>query len=484
MAGRVTSSSVWLAFLLLLGGSLYWPGRHAAYFGDDFQWYFDPAPGSIFHYFTHANEHIRNAYRPLQAAFLIAVQQRFGLETLPIHVIQVLLHVLLSWLIFTWMRTHGFRAVQSYLGSLLMLISQANVMAVNSNDTLSQVLGTLFGCVSVGLFFRSLGGSAAEPALRSSPEPRDLALSVLLFGLALLAKETSTSFFLMVAILLAAWRTADPLSRRVRRGLVVITPYLVLLLCYLWIRARLGVQGPSTHGERYGFEVWNVPKNVILFGAQALLPVSSVLVFRAAQFRAMPTLVGVGFAWVAIAVGTVVGLRRAGASRLVGLVGVCALFGLFPVVLLNKVSELYLYNSMPFVSILVAVGLGTLVANQSANRRSAMVGLLLLAAFGVSQVRAVRSKVLMMKARGDQSTVLLTRIGPYLRDIPDHGLLLLLNPDSDEVEYSVFVLSGFNVLDTGLDRLYALAERRDFQISVRPRAALDDMTTRRPHCWH
>jgi hypothetical protein len=105
---RTISLTVALVLLMFLGGALYFSGTHIDYDADDFQWYFDPPPANIFHYFFHENSNIKNAYRPLQATFLIAVRRSFALETMPIHVTQFFLHIMLSWLVFVWMIRNGF----------------------------------------------------------------------------------------------------------------------------------------------------------------------------------------------------------------------------------------------------------------------------------------------------------------------------------------------------------------------------------------
>jgi hypothetical protein len=218
-----------------------------------------------------------------------------------------------------------------------------------------------------------------------------------------------------------------------------------------------------------------VPVNFVLFGVQALLPLSSVKIYEAIRLRIGPTLVVAALAWVGIAAAVFVGLGRLRAGKAVWAIVGCGVLGLLPVVLLNKVSELYLYNSMPFVSMLVGAGLGKLVTDQRV-RPARVVTALLVAALGVTHVLAVRSKVALMRDLGERSSVLLSQLDPYLDLVPANGLLLLVNPALGDVEYSVFTANGFNVLNTGFDRLYQLAGRHDFKILVRSRGELDETT--------
>src|SRR5215475_2939835 len=141
----------WFIVLGLIGYGIYGAGVRINYYSDDFQWYFDPPPSNIFHYFWHKNPYEHQAYRPLQASFLIFMQHFWGVDTLQIHLTQIALHVILSWIVWKWMVNYGFTFLEAVLGSLFMLISQANAMAVLSVDTISQVSSALFGCMSLWL---------------------------------------------------------------------------------------------------------------------------------------------------------------------------------------------------------------------------------------------------------------------------------------------------------------------------------------------
>jgi hypothetical protein len=81
-------------------------------------------------------------------------------------------------------------------------------------------------------------------------------------------------------------------------------------------------------------------------------------------------------------------------------------------------------------------------------------------------VLAIQSKAHLMNANGERSSLLLSRIIPYLEKIGKDDQLLLLDPTPDGVEYSVFLMSGFNVLDEGLNRINQLSRRADLRIKV------------------
>src|SRR5689334_6774040 len=133
-----------LSLALLL---LYLPGIHGPYFGDDFQFVFSPTSG-VLRFFISANPQ-SGWYRPLEAIYLALVQRYFGWDTVPIHFLAILLHAALCCLVFVALKRSGSTLAQTVLASGYMAVSQANAFAVLSNDTLSQIGATLFGCLSV-----------------------------------------------------------------------------------------------------------------------------------------------------------------------------------------------------------------------------------------------------------------------------------------------------------------------------------------------
>lgn len=459
---RTISFTVALVLLMFLGGALYFSGTHIDYYADDFQWYFDPPPANIFHYFFHENSNIKNAYRPLQATFLIAVQRSFGLETMPIHVTQIFLHIILSWLVFVWMIRNGFGKWQAYIAALFMLTSQANVMAVLSNDTLSQVSGTLFGGICLLLLYYSFGQNQNQSSNIS--QPVYFLLSILSFAAALLSKETSISFLLMVLCII--WiKSAKGSSQlnRVYKLLFLFLPYLALTALYFYMRSFLGLHQPSFHAGRYGFHIgFNVILNFVLFVCEAFATISSVSIFVAFKTKEIALLLIVAMTVVTLLMAVTYGLWLSRSRKVLMIIVLFAVIGLFPTVLMNKVSELYLYSSMPFVSILVGSGIGKLI-EQSANKSLKQFAFIFLfSLLLISHVKAVLNKTALMKKNGEQATILLDQIQPYLHQVPKGGQLVLLNPEFNQVEYSVFLMNGFNVFESGLNRFKQLSGRTDF----------------------
>jgi len=452
----------------MLGSTLYAGGTDIAYYGDDFQFYFGTAPQHPLFYFFHKNPYALHTYRPVEAVFLSQMQYAFGMITFPIHLTQISLHILLCCLLLSGMRRQGFSCTQSFLAALYLLVSQANPHAVLSNDTFSQVLGALTGFLS--LYFFSLW-VADEPTVPPSRNKLFYLSSLGFFSLSLFAKETSASFFLIILGMLLVDKGLTVRQGSVFRSFVIQSaPFTVVLVVYLSIRFSLGLPGVQFGQEDYQFRIGkNVLYNIALLTFQAFLPYSSVDTFVAVQTGVYPKLLLALVSTGVIMTATAYGHWRMRTPRVSFALCVLILVSFFPVFLLNHVSELYVYNAMPAVAILFGVGIGRLVTSRSHVRGVAIVcslGLLL------AHAASVQSKTRLMKANGNRAGLLLREIRPYLQTVPADGYLLLVNPSADCLQYSVFLLPGFRVLEKGLHYLYTVAGRDNFAIEVLDEATL------------
>jgi hypothetical protein len=134
--------------------------------------------------------------------------------------------------------------------------------------------------------------------------------------------------------------------------------------------------------------------------------------------------------------------------------------------LMNKISELYLYNMMPFVAIWVGVGLGEQLRRAESRPlafRALAVGL---AVVFTSHAWAIQTKAAGMRQSGDRALSLLAQVPGFVDRVPPDGQLFLLNPATSEQDYSVFRLSGFNPLNKGTHRLNELTDRDDFRTRI------------------
>jgi len=465
----------WLLILSAIGFAIYFSGLTISYYGDDFGYVFAAPSTKILYYFSHRNPN-HQFYRPINSSILAIIQHFCGLKTWPMHLINILFHVLLSWLVYLFMIKQRFSKSSTVAGSVFMVVSQANAMAVLSNDTFSQICGTFFGCATLWLLDRSLATSEGH---RDGPSPgvsySFYLLSLCAFSISLLSKETSVSFLpLSFGVLLI--RNWDRKNRRfiLRRSTIEMVPFIALTILYALVRWPLGLGQPAAGQEGYNFHVgFNVVRNFTLFLMSAAVPISSARAFSLVYNRHFTAALSVAILSFAVILVVLYGVWRSGRHRFFLLVGGFALVALFPAILLGHISELYLYNAMPFLAVLVGAGLGRLLdLNRARSLRFAASTAIFTLLFA-SHVIAIQSKASLMEENGERATELLQQIQPYLARVPKNGKLFLVNPASSQVEYSVFLLNGFNVLRYGENIINQIANRHDFRVEVVEHSELD-----------
>ena len=185
--------SAWLMVLGLIGSAVYFSGLHIGYYGDDFGYVYPDPAARIFYYFYQPNPYIVN-YRPVTSFLLAIIQTLFGLATWPIRVIHIFFHVLLCWFLYVFMTRQGLSRLQAMVGSLFLLLSQVNAIAVFSNDTFSQISGTFFGYAALWLLYRSLAPSDnSQGGNRKSVHYRYYVLSVLAVSISLTTGSSPTT---------------------------------------------------------------------------------------------------------------------------------------------------------------------------------------------------------------------------------------------------------------------------------------------------
>jgi len=472
--GRASALFLFAALIvcIVVGLFEYWPGLRGKYYSDDYQFYFTPAQGGLFHYFFHRNPQNPYAYRPIEATFLLCVQRLCGQETLPIHLTQVLLHALMGWLIMVWMLKQGFSRLQGAFGALFMLVSQANVAAVISNDTFSQLACALSGYASLWLFHGLLVDESVKPlSLRAS---LCYLASLALFGISLLAKESGLAF-LPISLTLIAYHTVRNWTGpgSLARGILLAAPFVLTVFLYFGLRSRLELSPAEFGPQRYQMHLGlNILGNLSLFAAQALVPMSSVEVFCAAKAGDYSMLAvaasGCAFACVLIAC---YGWRRRAWLYTVTL-GTFAVLSVFPLTLLNRVSELYVYNAMPFVSVLLGCAAGWAVVSDCRGWTRAIASLFITLIL-LGQTSASRTKTESMALNGERSAQLIDSLQPYLANLPRNGQLLLLNPIGERPDYSIYIMNGFNVLACSQEYIKRTAGRGDVDLKIVQRLPAD-----------
>lgn len=448
-----------LAAALALAGAalLYVRGLHGGYFGDDLNFiYPDPAERTFLRLFA---EDASMFFRPLETRYLAAVQSSFGLATWPIHLAGVAAHAVVATLAYAAARLLGLPRGAAGVAGGYALVSQLAVYGVLGNDTLSQVWGTAFTLLSVGLLASAL-------FLPRAHLPSWYGLSLVAFIAALLFKETSAAALPMAVLLIGAAGVWGPKPGRWSGSVALAAPYVLLFGLYLVLRAHVAIQQPEFQNDGYGIHLGpNVLRNLAQFGMALLVPASSVSVFRG--FQAGEWLyVGAAVA-AAAAVGCLLllaftkpnGVKRAAAVFVLG--GTA----LFPAALLAHVSELYAYNALAFVAVLVAMGTWALWERFPARAaRGALAAALLLG--GASHVLGVQQKVALMVRNGDAVPRLLREVAPVVAAAPEGALVVLRNTPAKRARYSVFDLEEFDPLYTGGFYVAAYAERPDVRVMV------------------
>jgi hypothetical protein len=460
---------MWLVALGLMGFLIYFRGIDIPYYADDFLFFSGSSCSNVLDRFLGKARHM-GFYRPIEAAFLTCIQEYFGLNTIPIHIATISLHTVLSYLVFVFLLKVGFSRTQAILGSLFMLFSQANASAVLGNDTLSQVSGTFFGCLSLWFLYISFpNGQAAEAMTDRTYRVRNYCISVLAFTIALFSKESSVSFFpLLFGII--AFHVHDIKTKvektSLRDSVLAFLPYVVILAAYLTTRSSIGATQLALGHERYNFHIGrNVVENLALLFVASVIPLSSVTVFTSVKSGEISMIAFSALASVLFIVLLADGLWMSARHGLIFLLGAFGIGALFPMVLLNQVSELYAYNSMPFVSMIAGISLGTLFHFANTHRSKQMLAVTLVVLFA-SHIIAVNQKSSLMQENGARATMLLAGIQPYAQRLSKNGELLLLNPDDSRPEYSVFLMRGFNVLSDGLSRIKETSNRNDISVRI------------------
>ena len=507
-----------LIVLAAIGFAVFLPGLGTKYCDDDFQFVYSEPSRAILYYFSHDNP-ANSFYRPLQAMFLAGVQSLAGLNTIPIHVTNLILHILLAWLVLLAMTRLGFSLVQSFGGALFMLISQANVHAVSSNDTLSQVGSTLAGVLALYALIRAMNGifkkgavkeertkknrnvaahtdlqnsslvpkdtSPESPLYTSSEKPSASAaetagsargsaygyyiLSVVLFAISLIFKETAVSFLLITAVMLFSARWIHKLPRgntALLRAAVLLLPYIAVTLSYLFVRSQVVTSRAAFGSNPYNFHIgFNIARNLALLFTAAASPISTVTLYTAAK-----TGHAAGFSiYITVAaifvVPTICGLARLRKNKAVLLAFAFSILALFPAFLLNHVSELYVYNAMPFIALLVGAGFG-LFAERSDVKLEKTIAVAVAIVVGASNIGAIASKTSLMWENGERAQVIITQLKHTIKTHPQCSCLYLVNPQCEMVEYSIFTYNGFHIVKNSLQYIKESTNREDLDIEI------------------
>jgi hypothetical protein len=413
----------------------------------------------MFHIFLDKNE-VSYAYRPLEKLFLLTVQRSFDYDTTAIHITQMTLHFLFSLLFFLWLRKDGFSIGTSIFVFLYLLFSQAATHAIASNDTFSQIISTLFGYLSIFFYLQFVNGKTKLLFLYFS--------SVLCFLFSLLGKEIGLSFFplLILISINIICKNFSIYKYKLPKVFLQLLPFFIITLLYFVIRKYINLDAATFGNDRYNMSLGlNISINFIQAFILSLIPFSSVDLYQSIQNKSFVFLLICGFF---ICIYTVIILvplfNKENRLRLVKS-SIFLPVSLFPVIILNHISELYVYNMLPIMAYLLALSIESIFSRKY-RVLSAMLILFLITGLLINSI-AVRSKVNAMKINGDITQQMLQEIKPYLRENPSIDTLVLVNkPYNQKNEYSIFKRSGFRLFEDGEVIFKKISDRRDLKVKI------------------
>jgi hypothetical protein len=416
----------WLWFappLLLL--ALLWPVLAGRYFADDWQFALADPGADVFGSF--GKLHPDALYRPLELSAVALGQVLFPGTTAPVHLLGLLVHLtLIAAMVHALTSLRASRLVIG-VTVLVLTVSQLNAAALGGNDTLSIVLGTLFGSLAVWWFRPSAhrGGG------------RRTAFGLAALTVALLSRESSLGYVPLLVVM--ALRPLDDgsgkaggpgLARRAVRPLdgwreaARVVAVLALAAVYLGWRAHLGALGPDADAAAWKTALV-APVRLVLLWSAALVPVSTIDVVAGATLGRWlwPAAAAAGVGVVVLVVGIGLGPARWGRA---GLYMAAASLVVAPVLALGRVGELYAYALLPAAALLLGYGYGAALLDRRRAVRSAAA--ISLAVFALGQATATRGKARGMVDNGERAVRQMARVVDAARTAPPGGRLVLEAP--------------------------------------------------------
>jgi hypothetical protein len=460
-------AAVWLlSFGLTL--ALYAPFLSVPYFGDDLLFYFSSPPPHLFEYFW-LQGYASQAYRPGEAIILTLIQSRFGLNTLPIHLVSIAAHASVCSMVWAAAWRLGYGRLEALLACALMLVTQWGVLALLDNDTMSQAMSTALGTAACLLMAIACLDVMEQPGHELSR--RYLAASALCYFASLLFKETSLGLILAITLfagLVALRKTSH--RERISFAFGGLTPYACLIAVYFFLRLNAGLH--LSGGERYEVSLgMNAVKNLALFGLASLNPVSSVTQALAIQSGGVVVLGLSALALLLVAIAVLAGVWVSPRRKIAALLICCMLAALFPAILLQHVSELYLYNAWPYAALFIALSLGALAGRGGAAKALAAACSILLTG---GQIFVDRQKAYLLDANGQSAAAMMTSITEFMQRLPSGGEVWLIRAKSEAPQYSEYVMNGLDVLES-VSRIGPVYGRPDIKVKFVSRQALDGL---------
>lgn len=429
-----------LASLALLG-----PVLRGGFFADDWELHLVDPRGYLARAFFETRPY--ENYRPLQGLLVALSQMLFGYTTLPVHLVNLALHVALAVWVTRALLALGVSRAGAVLGGVYLGVSQLGASAVGGNDTLSLTLGTLAG--SAALFWLApLRDGPARPAAAAAA-----------FAVSLLAKESSLGYLPVLGLLLWVQLRAEP-----RKAAGWSLALAVIAFAYLRLRAHAGGTLPDLGSGEQMSVGWNVARNAGLLALAAVIPLPTTPIFLGAAAREWAWPVAGGLSAAAVVAFLCWGMTRARKLHWLAAFAAAAGVSLGPVLLLHHVSELYAYSVLPFVALPFGWSAGALVTRNASGPRRVTASVLIafvLCANAWAQHEDARG----MRRSGDAAAALMPQLLARLASLPPGGVAVLVDPPGQPTNYSVFRVTGFRGVALTGRQLREMTGRPD--VSVR-----------------
>ena len=447
----MSSFSETLGLVLIFGlgvaasAILYAPVWDCPFFADDYEY---GSIGNLNPFVHFCSPYAENQfYRPIQFFAMSATQRFWGSHTWPLHALHYIVHAVLGLLVYMLARRLSGSKLTAALSWSFFTFAQGAAHGIASNDTLTQLLSTTAAFGALLVVVDLIHGSDSTDDITARPTRGFLhgALTGALVAVCLWSKESGISMVVLVGLLLvwAVWRRRASVAR--------VAPTLLVMcgvtVAYIAVRSIASTASVHFGDTNYSFAIGSVTvKNVGMILVAAASPLSTAHTYSAALNRDLPMLGAFAMLLLAAGVLAVLGMRALGARSRNTALGLAAatIVVCFPNALMNHVSELYAYNCLPFIAILLGSGAAWLIRRREVKWQS-MTGLVLVVAVLVSNAFSAHSKAELMSESGSRAQTVFNELCAFVKEAEPGATIGLVNTH-DRPSYSVFVLSPFELV--------------------------------------
>lgn len=466
-----------ILFLFILGSALYYRSLNAKLYGDDYIWTYKEYSNNIFKVFYSPGAlTTSDNYRPMQGIVAALNFKFFDDETYFLHAVSLSTHILFSILIFIFLRLENSTFMESVIASLYMLVSQTNTAAIVGNDTISQIFAPFFASISVFVFYRFLKtyDSKERPLINIKKNWIILFVSMFFFLLSILSKETSISYLAIIMVLVIYKKYFVKRNRiLLPDALMIIFLYVLFLIVYFSMRNNYvtnEIQFDSTGRTSFNFGV-NVFINIALLLGSITSPFATSEFFKnLANNSPISVLFIIGSLVFLIIIfwGFMKGNRK--------LLITYALFGiitLFPMALMNHVSDLYTYNSSAFWSIFIAISLLSLFVKYCNKSINKIIFICFLAVFFSINFISSSNKMKKMLENGERSERYYNGIVKCVSSHPESKSVAVFMDNKMDFEYSIYYLSDYKLFKYGANKHIENAFKNRIKLNILPLSSFE-----------